>query len=121
VAAGFRVPFADLGEDSRLAGERLAAELGALDLPPAIERAELVRVPFFRRKAAYLFGQLVAGGSTVPFALALVNGERGILVDAVLTDQEDISIVFSFTRSHFHVDLAPAYDLVQYLRLLMPK
>jgi isocitrate dehydrogenase kinase/phosphatase len=121
VAVGFRGPFADLGEDSRLAGERLAAELRALDLPREIERAEVVRVPFFRRKAAYLVGRLFAGGSTIPFALALVNGQRGIRVDAVLTDQEDISIVFSFTRSHFHVDLGPAHDLVEYLRLLMPK
>jgi isocitrate dehydrogenase kinase/phosphatase len=43
------------------------------------------------------------------------------VVDAVLCDSDDISIVFSFARSHFHVDLEPAVEVIRYLKLLMPK
>jgi isocitrate dehydrogenase kinase/phosphatase len=39
----------------------------------------------------------------------------------VLTDEDDISILFSFTRSHFHVDLGPPYRLVRTLKTLMPR
>jgi isocitrate dehydrogenase kinase/phosphatase len=57
----------------------------------------------------------------VPFALALLNTEGGIVIDAVLVGEDDISILFSFTRSHFHVDLGPPHQLVNFLKGLMPK
>ena len=117
---GFGTDFEDLARDSRLAGARLDATLGELGLA-SFDEAELMNSPFFRRKGAYLVGRLVAGATTVPFVLALLNQERGIIIDAVLTAENDISILFSFTRSHFHVDLGPAHGLVDYLRLLMPK
>ena len=60
---------------------------------------------FFRRKGAYLVGRLVAEAGYRPLVLALLHGERGLVVDAVLTDVDHVSVLFSFTRSHFHVDL----------------
>ena len=118
--AGFSTGFEDLGRDCRLAGERLDASLRGLRLG-VVDHAEVVTAPFFRRKGAYLVGRLFAGGKPVPFVLALLNQEQGIIVDAVLTDENDISILFSFTRSHFHVDAGPPHELASYLRLLMPK
>jgi isocitrate dehydrogenase kinase/phosphatase len=44
-----------------------------------------------------------------------------MVIDAILSDPDDISILFSFTRSHFHVDLEPAYAVVRFLRTLMPE
>ena len=119
--AGLDAPFEDLERDARLAAERLEAHLGALGLPQPVRRAEVIEAPFFRRKGAYLLGRLVAGERAVPFALALLNTERGVVVDAVLTDEDDISILFSFTRSHFHVDLEPPHRLVRSLKALMPR
>ena len=52
--------------------------------------------------------------------IALRNGEAGIAVDAVLTTPDEISIVFSFTRSHFHVEVTRPRDLVVFLKSLMP-
>jgi len=39
----------------------------------------------------------------------------------LLTDEDDLSILFSFTRAHFQVPVARPYDLVRFLRRLMPK
>src|SRR5581483_1820488 len=50
-----------------------------------------------------------------------LNGDAGITVDAILMDEDDISILFSFTRSHFHVDVEPPRPLVGYLKRLMPR
>ena len=119
--AGLDAPYEDLERDARLAAERLTAHLGALGLPHRIQRAEVIDAPFFRRKGAYLLGRLITGERPVPFALALLNTERGIVVDALLTEEDDISILFSFTRSHFHVDLGPPYRLVRSLKALMPR
>jgi isocitrate dehydrogenase kinase/phosphatase len=118
---GLHAPYQDLRRDARLAAARLTDHLRRTGLPERIDRAEVIEAPFFRRKGSYLLGRLVAGGRFVPFALALLNTECGIVVDAVLTDENDISILFSFTRSHFNVDLDPPYRLVRTLKLLMPR
>jgi isocitrate dehydrogenase kinase/phosphatase len=44
-----------------------------------------------------------------------------VVVDAVLLTENEVSILFSFTRSYFHVDVARPYDLVRFLRRLMPR
>ncbi|MGH7777301.1 MAG: bifunctional isocitrate dehydrogenase kinase/phosphatase [Candidatus Dormibacterales bacterium] len=117
----FEAGFDDLSRDARLGGERLARELRARGAPGVVERAEVLAAPFFRRKGAYLLGRIFSGRASIPLALALLNTERGVVVDALLTDEDDISILFSFTRSHFHVDLGPPHRLVRYLKLIMPR
>ena len=44
----------------------------------------------------------------------------GVLVDAVLLSVADVSILFSFTRSYFHVDLERVSDAVQFLHGILP-
>jgi isocitrate dehydrogenase kinase/phosphatase len=119
--AWFDAPFEDLRGDARLAAERLTDHLRSVGASGALERAEIIEAPFFRRKGAYLLGCVVSDGRPFPFALALLNGEGGVAVDAVLTDEDDISILFSFTRSHFHVDLGPPHEVVRCLKQLMPR
>lgn len=115
------VPYADAPADATLAAGRIAAQLRAGGMEERLERAEIIRAPFFRRKGGYLLGRLFTKTSSVPLALALLNTEKGIVVDAALTDEDDISILFSFTQSHFNVDLGPAHTLVRLLKELMPK
>jgi isocitrate dehydrogenase kinase/phosphatase len=119
--AGFDAPFRDRRGDARLAGARLQEYLAAVGGSDRLERAEMVRSPFFRRKGAYLVGRVFSGGRAVPLALALLNTERGIEVDAVLLGEDDLSVLFSFTRSHFHVDVGPPHALVRFLQSLMPQ
>ena len=56
---------------------------------------EVLNTPFFHGRAAYLVGRLNTGESPVPLVLALRHGSRGMWVDAVLTDAEDVSILFT--------------------------
>lgn len=117
----FDCEFEDLHRDSDLVAARLIARLRGVGASDHIERAEIIPAPFFRRKGAYLLGWLNSGRVRIPFALALLNKGRGIVVDALLTDEDDISILFSFARSHFHVDVGPPSQLIQCLKVLMPK
>ncbi len=43
------------------------------------------------------------------------------MIDAVLLTEDEVSILFSFTRSHFNVDVVRPYDLVRFLGRLMPR
>ncbi len=118
---GWEAPLEAPGRDAALAAGRLAERLARDGASGPVDRAEVLGAPFFRRKGAYLVGRAFSGTRSIPFALALLNGERGITVDAVLTEEDDISILFSFTRSHFHVDLGPPQQLVRHLKSLLPR
>ena len=117
----FDCDFEDLPRDARLVAGKLEEELGASGIGGRVDGAEIIPAVFYRRKGAYVFGRLFSGPDRIPLGLALLNSERGVVVDAVLTDSDDISIVFSFARSHFHADLEPAVEVIRYLTLLMPR
>jgi isocitrate dehydrogenase kinase/phosphatase len=117
----FDCDFEDLLRDADLIAGRLLARIRGVGASDRVERVEIIPTPFFRRKGAYLLGWLNSGDVRIPLALALLNRDRGIVVDALLTDEDDISVLFSFARSHFHVDFNPPSRLIQGLRALMPK
>jgi isocitrate dehydrogenase kinase/phosphatase len=118
----FDAPYEDLIRDARLAAEKLRRQLWEAGVDAdEVEGAEVLAAPFFRRKGAYLVGRLLTRTGALPLVLAVLNGERGLVADALLTDVDDVSILFSFTRSHFHVDLGPPHQLVRYLKQLMPR
>ncbi len=118
----FDAPYRDLALDARLVAERIGAELRRLGVAAgATVRAEMVRSPFYRRKGAYLVGRLDAGGIPLPFALAFLNTAEGVTADAALVGDQDLSVLFSFTRSHFHVEAGPPARLVRLLHELMPE
>ncbi|NCW74209.1 MAG: bifunctional isocitrate dehydrogenase kinase/phosphatase, partial [Gammaproteobacteria bacterium] len=71
-------------------------------------RLELLKPVFYRNKGAYLVGRLVSEQGLYP------------IVFAVITDREEVSVVFSFTRSYFMVDVPIPSDFVAFLQTLMP-
>ncbi len=116
----FAVAWEDLARDVRLAATELEAHLRELADGQPIEQVEMAKSVFFRGKGAYLVGRVRRGRHLTPIVLALVHGERGIVLDAALYAPEDASIVFSFTRSYFHVEVDRPRELVAFLSSLMP-
>jgi isocitrate dehydrogenase kinase/phosphatase len=110
-------PFEDLRTDTRLVARQLTAAAGG----HLVKSLEFARAPFFRNKGAYLVGRAHTLAGAMPVAIALVNGPPGIHVDAVLTDVDDISVVFSFAHSYFFVETWCPAALVGFLRELMPR
>ena len=114
------VPFADLADDAELAAAELDQHLATLGAGPTVDQAEVLAPVFYRNKGAYLVGRLWCGQRLVPLGLALLNPTRGLVVDAVLLNEDDLSRVFSFAHSYFHVDVDRPHDLVAFLRSVMP-
>jgi isocitrate dehydrogenase kinase/phosphatase len=115
------VPYARLEADAAAVGARIDARLSEPGALATVGKAEVVRAVFYRGQSAYIVGLLYAGSHRIPLIIALSNGDDGVFVDAVLLTENEASIVFSFTRSYFHVDVARPYDLVRFLRRLMPR
>ncbi len=117
----FNAPFGDLSRDAQLvAGQikRILLKLGALR---SVERAEIIRHGFYRGMGAYIVGRLFSGSHRIPLLLALIHTPKGLVIDSVLLDEDAASILFSFARSYFHVEVERPYDLVQFLRTIMPR
>jgi isocitrate dehydrogenase kinase/phosphatase len=108
-------------QDALLLAERLAEELARGPGGAALDAIEVVPTPFYRNKGAYLVGRLVTAKGSLPLVLPIVNDKEGLRVDAVLTSSDDVSVVFSFTRSYFHVELECPRAMVEFLRALMPR
>ena len=69
----------------------------------------------------YLVGRIRSGDQVMPLTLALHHQAGGIVVDAVLLSADEVSIIFSFTRSYFHVEVHRPRDLVVFLKSFMPR
>ncbi|MFP4073580.1 MAG: bifunctional isocitrate dehydrogenase kinase/phosphatase [Actinomycetota bacterium] len=115
------VTFKRLEEDAAAVAERIEAMLTERGGLPVVGRAEVVRSVFYRGQAAHIVGLLYAGSVRLPMVMALRHEPGGVVVDAVLLTEDEVSILFSFTRSYFHVDVPRPYDLVRFLRRLMPR
>ena len=119
--AGFRVPFRDLPGDAALTAERLDQGIAEALGTPEIDALDVLRPLFFRNKGAYVVGRARRGEIRVPVVLALVNPQEGITVDAVLHTEDETSVVFSFARWDFHVDVASPRQVIGFLRSILPK
>ncbi len=84
-------------------------------------RLELLKPVFYRNKGAYLVGRLISDDGLHPIVFALMNrDDSGVELDAVVSDAQEVSVVFSFTRSYFMVDVPIPSDFVAFLQTLMP-
>ena len=81
---------------------------------------EMYGHPFYRGQGAYLIGRIRVGDHVVPLVFALLHPAHGVMVDAAVMDSDGVSIVFSYTRSAFHVNVENTQELVQFLTSILP-
>ncbi|HET7553432.1 MAG TPA: bifunctional isocitrate dehydrogenase kinase/phosphatase [Gemmatimonadaceae bacterium] len=115
-----RAPWRDLEGDSIAAAERIGAALEELGVDPAAVVLEVIDAPFYRNKGAYIVGRIRLDEQMLPVVLALMHGDRGVYVDAVLLTSDEVSIVFGFSWSYFQADISCPCDVVDFLGSIMP-
>ena len=116
----FRSRWRDLDKSILHVANEVIAHLHARNERRPVERVEMIRPVFYQVTRAYLVGRVVGRGFLIPLVIALKNTDGGILVDAVMLSEGDVSIVFSFTRSYFHVDLERVGEAVLFLKSILP-
>jgi len=113
--------FEDIARDARRVAAAMLAEWGA-DKPRPNFQVQVLSSLFYRNKGAYLVGKVINGFRELPFALPLLHRTPGtVYVDAALFGEEDMLILFSFSRAYFMVDMEIPSAYVQFLRSLMPR
>ncbi|UCD32326.1 MAG: bifunctional isocitrate dehydrogenase kinase/phosphatase [Desulfobacterales bacterium] len=117
----YQVAYEDMQRDALLAAKKIDNCLRDSEYSSPIERIDMLAPVLYRGKGAYLAGRMISGSDSFPLVLALLNTPRGIVLDAVLTSENEVSILFSFTRSYFHVNVTTPLELVQFLKSIMPR
>lgn len=116
----FRTPWRDFeGSVSHVATD-VKMHLQSIGRSRGLQQVEVIRPVFYQMSRAYVVGRIWGDGWVLPLAIAFRNTPRGVLVDAVMLRESDVSILFSFTRSYFHVDLERVGEAVLFLRSILP-
>ena len=105
----------DIVRDAKRVAERLQEAAG-----DDILHLDVAAEVFYRGKAAYLVGRAVTDGGRVPIALALLHEPEGLVIDALISGEDCVGVLFSYTHSYFHVAASRPFDLVRFLRELVP-
>lgn len=117
----FDVPYEDLPRDLQRLEEQLRASLPDWVCKDPQLRIELFASVLYRNKGAYLIGRIYTHDEQWPLAIPLLHLEgQGIQADAAITDEAEVSIIFSFTRSYFMVDVAIPAEFVGFLKRILP-
>jgi len=117
----FRAPYRDFELSVKRVSDELKASLEGGVERRSVEKLEVIKEVFYQMTRAYLVGRLVGRGWTLPFVVALRNHDSGVVVDAIMLDESTVSVLFSFTRSYFHVDLAHVGEVVKFLKAILPR
>ncbi len=116
----FNTPYIDIEEDARLCAARIGRLIDPIVAQGGTAEIDMIKAPFFRGMSAYLVGRLRWPQGQYPIILALDNDDSGIRVDAMLTTQEEMRILFSFSRAYFHVKTTTPGPVVAFLKQLIP-
>jgi isocitrate dehydrogenase kinase/phosphatase len=107
------------GDVRRVAAALVAATDAILGGWP--DGGEVVATPFFRGHGVYLVGRLARGGARCPLVVALRHPRGGVRADALLCSEDEVSVVFGFAWSYFHVATERPRALVGFLASVLPR
>jgi isocitrate dehydrogenase kinase/phosphatase len=117
----FRAPWRHFEKTVQYVVSEIGAHLLGTGERRSVQQVEVIRPVFYQVSRAYVVGRITGRDFTRPLVLALKNTDQGLYVDAVMLSEDDVSIVFGFTRSYFHVDLERVGEAVVFLRQLVPR
>ena len=136
----FAIAYEDLGRDIRQVRRIIQKHLERIWGRAQFDRIEMLRPVFYRGTGAFFIGRICRFAGQIPIPdspmsrsmvaalreqympllLCLQNKHGKIVVDAVLLDEDEASIVFSFTRSYFHVEVDRPAEVVGFLKSIIP-
>lgn len=117
----FSEPYADLVADLRRLEVQLRENLPDWVCKDPDLKVELFSSVLYRNKGAYLVGRIYTRDEQWPLVIPLLHREgQGIQIDALITDEAEVSIIFSFTRSYFMVDVPVPAEFIGFLKRILP-
>jgi isocitrate dehydrogenase kinase/phosphatase len=110
----------DVGSLARQICRELTPHFDSRRQSAAPQLVEVIDAPFYRGPTASVVGRMIGDGSITPFVIVFLHAADGLKIESVLLARSDISSLFGFTRSYFHVELPVVSAAVSLLRTFMP-
>jgi isocitrate dehydrogenase kinase/phosphatase len=118
------LPFVDLERDIRLLLQAFRQQSSHGRHPVHQIRFDMLKSVFYRNKAAYIVGRVVSPDGQQPFIIPLLQlkvAENNLLyIDTLITEAQQMTIMFSFSRAYFMVETPVPSALVHFLKELLP-
>ncbi|MFP4388015.1 MAG: bifunctional isocitrate dehydrogenase kinase/phosphatase [Desulfococcaceae bacterium] len=115
-----RFEFQNMERDVDRIADALGHHLREVEGVRRVDGVEMIESVFYRGTVAFLIGRIRCGARLLPLAIAFLNEGAGVFADAVLLTQSEVSILFSFTRSYFHVEVDRPAEMVNFLKTIIP-
>ncbi len=117
----FKVPYRNISADTRIFSQEVQRYYQAhLREHGEFVRFEFIDSAFFQSARAYLIGRTIQLDHINPIVIALKNTSGGIEVDAALMSEEEVSVVFSYTRSYYFANPHSVIGAVHFLHSILP-
>ena len=115
------LPFANESRDAEFLADQLQYILKTTREYSGSYQVQVLTPLLYRNKAAYIVGRALNGTNFHPFAIPILHDDSGtIYADALLTEDRDITNLFSFARAYFMVDTDTPSAVVNFLHQMMP-
>jgi len=111
----------ELQREVTIAAEQIQRRLQALGYSAPVDRIEMLKAPFFRGEHLHLIGRIIIGEAIVPLVFSFSHIDAGVFLAAVLMEQDDVSLLFSYTRSYFFVEADRPSELVRFIKTIIPR
>jgi isocitrate dehydrogenase kinase/phosphatase len=119
----FRVPYSDVTVNATRIADEIEKYMHTK--PDKYEdeflRFEFIDTFFYQSARAYMIGRIIMKKGISPIVIAFKNTDNGIDVDAVLLTEDEVSIVFSYTRSYYFADPNSVIGTVHFIHSILPK
>src|SRR5690606_28632791 len=117
----YSVPFEDLDRDLARLEQQLRTNLPDWVCKDQALTIELFSSTLYRNKGAYLVGRIFTPDEQWPLVFPLLHREGlGIQIDTLITDEAEVSIIFSFTRSYVMVRVDMPAEFIGFLKRILP-
>jgi isocitrate dehydrogenase kinase/phosphatase len=117
----FSVPFTHLKKDINILIAKFRQHADKTHYQLSDLQFDILDSVFYRNKGAYIIGRVISPGGETPFIISLLNTEKeGFFIDALITEGEDMAVVFGFARAYFFVDCQHPHALIVFLNRLTP-
>ena len=115
------VPFQDLPRDCEAVANIFEQQIGGAVLRANFQ-IQVLSGLFYRNKGCYIVGKVINGFNALAFALPILHHKNGgLVIDAVLSGEDDLLMLFSFARAYFMVEMEIPSAFVQFLCGMMPR
>lgn len=118
----FGIPYDDISNNAKRIEKKIIADT-TLKFSKDVEfiRFEFIDSFFYQAARAYLVGKLILSEGVTPIVIAFKNEDSGIMVDAIFLSEEEVSLIFGYTRSYYFADPNSVIGAVHFLKSLLPK